>query len=767
MSRTAGWVLVSGLLAATALMVSPPSSGAATARTGSVTVTVTGLPSGERPSAVFSGPGGRRRIAHVRSVLRVRPGWHLLTLKRTRTLRRHGAVRAGALALPGAPVTVFVRAGRRARVTAAYTSLVNPGLVGVSGGVVGVSGPPENPTAVVFSGRRALRAGEVLSMRPSANLPRGLLKRVRSVRFASRRTTAALGPVSVFTVVPVVNFQNVPGTVVPSGAADAVSPNAIGGKCSLTPPDNGPYREVKNVKFSGGWDTVNVFGVHIPVGVRLAVDFDAEAGLKAFQGFAFDSSCELDISATGMAGPVPVTGAIYGKLTAGVSAGLQAQAGVSMHITAAANSVGVPPDLLWVPSVHFSSPHVTFSAQAIAQATASIGVGVKVGLGSEDIAAATLDFNNSLKWSAQPGECSMDATFGAFSAEGKLAGWTIHSPETSPLYTDNLWNTPCGSVTTTTTTTTTSSTTSGGPDPGFDDGGWVSCTSSTFCLATGSSHANAVSWVYNGHSWSAPASGAPSTVSCRTPTFCAGLTDSGTSTTGTVFNGAGWSSPTTLGGTSSDQTAVSCGSTSFCMALVDGQHWATFTGQSWSGSHSMPSGAYEGVSCASATFCVASGRDGSFNSAVTVFNGTSWSTPVAVPGMSSYELAWVSCPSSAFCAVAGAGPNPGTYVATYSGGTWHTAALAAPAATNGGGGFSCASATSCTLVSDGLKVYRYNGSSWSGPQTIPLPPQYAGGPPPIEVPLSCPTASFCLGTMWVSPLTAVFNGTSWAQGPPV
>ena len=741
-------------------------------RTGTVRVAVSGLPSGEVPAAVVSGPGVH--AGHLSSptltVRRARPGVWTLRLSATHLRRRHGALKRGALASPLArAVRVRLLPGKRATVNGRYGTIVNPGLVQLGGsGVLGVSGPAANPTAVTFSGHRTLRSGEVLSLRPSARLPRGLFKRVRSVAFASGRTTVTLTSVSVFSVVPVASFTNVPAIISPGLSGDLVSPNLVSGGCGIKPPDNGPYREVKNIRFSGGWNTVRVFGHGIPDGVQVTVDFDAEAGLKAFQGFAFNSSCELDVSATGMAGPVPVTGAVYGKVTAAVNAGFKAQVSASIHVSASANTVGVPPFLLWVPSVHFSSPHVAFSAQAIAQATASIGVGVKAGLGSEDVAAATVDFNNSLKWSAKPGACSMDVTFGAFSAEGKLAGWTIDSPETPPLYTNNIWNTPCGNATTTTTTTTTSTTTSGGPDPGFDDGGWVSCTSPTFCLATGSSHANAVSWVYNGHSWSAPASGAPSTVSCRTPTFCAGLTDNGTSTTGTVFNGARWSSPTTLGGTSSDQTAVSCGSTSFCMALVDGQHWATFTGQSWSGSHAMPPGAYEGVSCASATFCVASGRDGSFNSAVTVFNGTSWSTPVAVPGMSSYELPWVSCPSSAFCAVAGAGPNPGTYVATYSGGTWHTAALAAPAATaGGGGGFSCASATSCTLVSDGLKVYRYNGSSWSGPQTIPLPPQYAGGPPPIEVPLSCPTASFCLGTMWVSPLTAVFNGTSWAQGPPV
>ena len=69
-----------------------------------------------------------------------------------------------------------------------------PGTVSLSGGggVIAVSGPSANPSAVAFSGRRAVKVGQVLSLRPSGLLPRGLLARVVLVRYRSGRTTVSV-----------------------------------------------------------------------------------------------------------------------------------------------------------------------------------------------------------------------------------------------------------------------------------------------------------------------------------------------------------------------------------------------------------------------------------------------------------------------------------------------------------------------------------------------------------------------------------------------
>ena len=424
-----------------------PMSAAARSSTGTLVVAFSGLTAGQQPSAVLTGPGFRRRVTASRLTIRdARTGTWTLRLDSVKLMRSSGALRRGATAYPATlRVTVRLRSGGRARMAGRYGSIVNPGVVSVSGGVVAVGGPARNPSSVTFAGHRALRVGEVLSLRPSARLPRGLLARVLAVEPQGDRTVVRVQAVSVYSVMPVANFD-VPLTATPSAAADVFHPNFLAElKCGPSGA-SGVYRRITNIHISGGWNTVHVFGAHVPVGVRLQVDFDAEAGLDDLEGLRIGASCELDVPVSGMAGPVPVTGAVYGNVSASADAGLLLSAGASVHVTAHATTVGTPPALLWVPGVQFSDPHITFTAKTVLQATASIGIGVKAGLGNEDVAAVTLDFGSKVEFSAQPGACSWDEQFGAFSAEGKLLGWDIETPKTPPLFTKNLWHNPCAAT---------------------------------------------------------------------------------------------------------------------------------------------------------------------------------------------------------------------------------------------------------------------------------------------------------------------------------
>ena len=145
-----------------------------------------------------------------------------------------------------------------------------------------------------------------------------------------------------------------------------------------------------------------------------------------------------------MAGPIPVTAAIEGELSAYAGAGARFDAGGSVRVEAGAETIGVPPAMAWKPRVEFSDPEFHFSADRFAEARAGIGVAVKAGIGNEHITSATLKLGNELAFTGKRGACDWKATFGQFSVEGKFLGWDIETPRTPPLYSKTLWENRCG-----------------------------------------------------------------------------------------------------------------------------------------------------------------------------------------------------------------------------------------------------------------------------------------------------------------------------------
>ena len=405
-------------------------------------ITVGGLPSGERPSLTVSGPGIRRHVsAAVWTLARARPGAWTLRLRSVHLRRSHGALRRGATA---SPQTLVVRArllpGGRTTIAGQYGTIVNPGLVELAGrgGVVGVTGPPSDPAAVTFAGHRAFRAGQVLSLAPSGALPHGLLARVTSVALRGGRTTVRTSLVSPFAVVPVASFSDVPLSALGSEAS-ALAPRATKASCQAGPSNFGVWRDVSNVRLSGGWNTTRVLGVTAPVGVHVGVEADVSAGVSALLGLAVSASCELDVGVGGKAVGVPVFAGVYGKLSVTGEAGLLLSSGVSMHVSANANTVGVPPVLVWRPELKLSNSRVTVTKQIVLDLTATIGIGIKATLGEDSGRSATVDYGDTWTFKAQPGACSWTAVFGQFTAEGKLLGWTITPPDSKPLYTNTFW----------------------------------------------------------------------------------------------------------------------------------------------------------------------------------------------------------------------------------------------------------------------------------------------------------------------------------------
>ena len=403
---------------------------------GSVTVRVLGLPRNERPAGVLTGPRGLHQaiVGREITIRSVPTGTYRLTLNRVTVAHASGAIKQGATATAlKRSVTVRVLTGHRSLLIGKYTTIVNPGVTVLSGGVVSIVGPSVNPSAIVLKGRIALARGAVLSLPPSLSLPRGVLSNVVAVAYGPGTTSVSLTAASIYQVAPNFEFE-VPLQQTQAEAADAGCGPASG---------ISPYRRIKNVSFSGGWSTVDVFGVHVKDGVRASVRFDVEGGVDVTAAAGISCSVSASFNADGMAGPIPVTAGIEGDLTGSVAVGGTLHTGGSIEVNAGGHTVGFPPALLLIPDVSFGNPHFAMSAQTIAQASAGIGLTVKAGIGVGGVGSVTLNVGADLKFSAQPGLCKWDAEFGAFSAEGELLDWHLSTPATPPLLTKQLGGNFC------------------------------------------------------------------------------------------------------------------------------------------------------------------------------------------------------------------------------------------------------------------------------------------------------------------------------------
>jgi hypothetical protein len=273
----------------------------------------------------------------------------------------------------------------------------------------------------------------------------------------------------------------------------------------------------------------------------------------------------------------------------------------------------------------------------------------------------------------------------------------------------------------------------------------VSCISSTNCRA---SDALGAVTSFDGTNWSSPLQVqpyGPTKISCSVAGTCALLrgTRAFTGPTAAMFDGTSWGSPQTVDLPPGGLDGLSCTSASFCMAVDVGGYALSYDGTSWSTPTQIdPDGVYlTAVSCSSPSFCMAVDY---FGRAIT-FDGTSWSAPVSVVG---HELRSVSCVSSSFCAAVGLDG-----AVTFNGSSWTAPELPS----SGLSSVSCGSATSCVAATAGVaSVVKYDGTSWSGAQKLDAAVSNV-----FEV--SCPTASYCLVPGYV--MVGSWNGSAWSKYP--
>jgi hypothetical protein len=349
----------------------------------------------------------------------------------------------------------------------------------------------------------------------------------------------------------------------------------------------------------------------------------------------------------------------------------------------------------------------------------------------------------------------------------------------------------------------------------------ASCSSASFCSAVGRSVSSvggnvvlstlAESW--NGSTWSVVptpdrklfADGLAG-VSCVSASFCTAvgshispsLPGEGISKTlAESWNGSTWSLVPSPDKYSNNNVldAVSCSSASSCTAVGtwvsdNDAHTQTLI-ETWNGStwSVVPSpdnagtadiNALAGVSCVSASFCMAVGSytdNGTQHTLIESWNGSTWSiVPNAGEGIDN-SLAAVSCVSVSSCTAVGVYSSSSdvaqTLIETWNGSSWSV--VSSP--NNGTGsnelaGVSCASTSSCTAVgsyanSDGIGqtlAESWDGSSWS----IVSSPDNGTGANSLDS-VSCSSASSCAAVgsyqsaAGVSQtLAEAWNGTTWS-----
>lgn len=251
----------------------------------------------------------------------------------------------------------------------------------------------------------------------------------------------------------------------------------------------------------------------------------------------------------------------------------------------------------------------------------------------------------------------------------------------------------------------------------------VQCPTTTFCLATDGDYYMTMT----GTTWSPypipmPAGvGTIGLLTCATPTDCVAATGNGV----TTYNGSTWSAPRKV--SAKPLTALSCPTTTFCLAVDSASGTFVFNGTSWSAGPVSANPLGRLLSCVSATFCM-----NVLNNQAMIFTGSHWGAPTVVDPDDAFAAA-VSCTSATECVVLGGDGQATRYTGTWQPTAWYVDT------TSSGEDISCVAGSVCEAVNGEGQV----GSlvdGWGGVLTqldlwYQLPHR-----------ISCASAGFCVMT---------------------
>ena len=334
----------------------------------------------------------------------------------------------------------------------------------------------------------------------------------------------------------------------------------------------------------------------------------------------------------------------------------------------------------------------------------------------------------------------------------------------------------------------------------------VSCTSSTACIAVGSSNLGTLAEQWNGTAWSIQSTPSPGqspsllSVSCTSSSACIAVgiyTDSSGAPDVTLaeqWNGAKWtvkSTPNPSGSQHAFLNSVSCSSSSACTAVgasFDSSGAASTLAERWDGSKwrlqatsNVPGGSgglLIGVACPGASACIAVGfgfdASGTLVTLGQGWDGTQWSLqPTANPeGSRGAQSMGVACTSTSSCMSVGQSTG-GTLAERWDGTAWRITPTPNPAGAAGSGliGVSCTSPSACIAVGTafdssgnpvGTITERWDGTAWS---IQPTPTSGSAGAFLNAVSCTSPNACTAVGNTASGVLAERWDGTAWRIQP--
>ena len=334
----------------------------------------------------------------------------------------------------------------------------------------------------------------------------------------------------------------------------------------------------------------------------------------------------------------------------------------------------------------------------------------------------------------------------------------------------------------------------------------VSCLSSTWCMAVGaystaSGTESTLVEHWNGSAWTILPSPSPGRglhwlagVSCVSASQCmaVGYYDDGPRTFSQTlilsWNGVEWSvvtSPST-GDTTDLLFGVSCASASSCVAVgirgansTDTPLAEVWNGTAWAVVDSPSPGddaGFFGVSCSTSTSCVAVGRSISKDTQdplIESWDGVQWT--VATGGTTGGGfLHGVSCTSPSRCTAVGSTDYQSTLIESWNGSAWATNASPSPGSwENTLSSVSCSLATSCMAVGDYASdspVHRLLATSFDGHTWADVSGERSGdvygdnvGSVSCTAPTRCVAVGYHESASGAQPLIEFWDGSYWSR----
>jgi hypothetical protein len=337
----------------------------------------------------------------------------------------------------------------------------------------------------------------------------------------------------------------------------------------------------------------------------------------------------------------------------------------------------------------------------------------------------------------------------------------------------------------------------------------VSCTGKAQCTATGMASTRSgknlktVAERWNGSNWVLQPTPTPTYgsllggaldggVDCTSSTACrtAGYSYSNKSDQllGEGWNGTKWTSqPDAKPLVAGEPYSISCRWAKDCMAVGSrdsgmtlAEHW---NGRKWSAIATKHAGGLAGISCPATGNCTAIGTNGTGKALAEHWNGKTWSDQSAASPQQLNILNGVSCAAVKDCVAVGTAGTPTStslpltpIAEQWTGGKWLPLTVPDTAPSTDYvelNSVSCTSTTNCMAVgddyagttgtADGTLAEQWNGTTWTV-VTTPSPDTFSA-----LLSVSCSSATHCVAvgasaataTGTVSPLTEVWNGSTW------